>query len=70
MTFSHDIIKKRVLLVGATGMLGQRVIQHFLKDDDIELLACSVEEKYYDDTVNYVSADITKRDDIKKLLDR
>lgn len=68
MTFSHDIIKKRILLVGATGMLGQRVIQHFLKDDNIELLACSVDEKYYDDSVNYVSADITKRDEIKKVV--
>lgn len=68
MTFSHEIIKTRILIVGATGMLGQRAIKHFLKDQNVELLACSVEEKYFDDSVSYVSADITKREEIKKVV--
>jgi dTDP-4-dehydrorhamnose reductase len=68
MTFSHDIIKKRLLIVGATGMLGQRVINRFIEDEGVELLACSVEDKYFDDSVNYVQADITKREDVKRVV--
>ena len=41
--YSHDIIKKRILVFGANGMLGQRIIKFYSKQENIELLGSSVE---------------------------
>ncbi len=66
--YSHDIIKKRVLLVGANGMLGQRVIDFFTKQHNVQLLGCSVEPGPFFENADYVSCDITKREEIKKVV--
>jgi len=49
-------------------MLGQRVLLQLGRDPSVELLACAVEDKFYDDSVNYCSMDLTKRDDVKKIV--
>jgi len=66
--FSHDIIKKRILLVGANGMLGQRIVDFFSKQQVVQLLGCSVEAEPLFENADYVSCDISKRDDIKKII--
>jgi dTDP-4-dehydrorhamnose reductase len=66
--FSHDIIKKRVLVIGANGMLGQRVIHFYSKQEDIQLLGCSIEPGACYDHIDYKSCDVTKRDNIKNIV--
>ena len=66
--FSHDIIKKRILLIGANGMLGLRIVEFFSGKQSIELLCCSVEELPLFENVDYISCDISKRDEIKKII--
>jgi dTDP-4-dehydrorhamnose reductase len=66
--FSHGVIKKRILVFGANGMLGQRIISFYQKNDNIELLASCEEEECLNKGVVYVKADLTKRDDVKKII--
>jgi dTDP-4-dehydrorhamnose reductase len=66
--YSHDIIKKRILILGANGMLGQRTVRFYSSKENIELLGSSVEEAPVYDNAGYVCCDITKRDQVKKLI--
>jgi len=66
--FSHDIIKERILIFGANGMLGQRLIEFYSKQPNIQLLACSMEEEAVLDDIEYRQADITRRDEVKNLV--
>jgi dTDP-4-dehydrorhamnose reductase len=66
--FSHDIIKKRILVIGANGMLGQRVIRFYSKQENVELLGSSIEPgPVYKDT-EYVCCDLSKRECVKKVV--
>jgi len=66
--FSHEIIKKRILIVGANGMLGQRASEFYSANDNISLLGCSIEEKSLLKDLDYIRCDITKREEIKKVI--
>jgi dTDP-4-dehydrorhamnose reductase len=66
--FSHEIIKKRILLFGANGMLGQRLVEFYIKQQGIQLLACSVEDEPVFEGAEYRKIDITKRDEVKDLV--
>jgi len=66
--FSHDIIKKRLLIVGANGMLGQRVVHFYSKLPNIQLLTCSFEEKPCFNDVDYKACDLTKRESVKDIV--
>ena len=66
--FSHDIIKKRVLVVGANGMLGQRIIKFFSEHENTALLGCSIEPEAVYSNADYVCCDISKRESIKKTV--
>jgi dTDP-4-dehydrorhamnose reductase len=66
--FSHDIIKKRLLVLGANGMLGQRVIHFYQNNSNIQLLTCSFEDKPCFDNVDYKAFDLTKRDSVKDII--
>ncbi|HUX60948.1 MAG TPA: dTDP-4-dehydrorhamnose reductase [Ignavibacteriaceae bacterium] len=68
MMFSHDIIKNRILVVGANGMLGLRTIDFFSKKQNVQLLGCSIEENPLYKDVDYISCDISKRENIKKII--
>lgn len=63
-----DIVKKRIIVVGGNGMLGQRLIEFYNKLNDIELLAISVEDKSVFIDVDYIQADISNRNEIKKVI--
>jgi dTDP-4-dehydrorhamnose reductase len=49
-------------------MLGQRTVQYYLSQKNVELLATSVEERSVFDSVEYVQSDIKCRDKIKKVI--
>jgi len=66
--FSHDIIKKRIIVIGANGMLGQRIIHFYSGKENIQLLGCSVEPSPCFNNVDYKSCDISKREAIKDII--
>lgn len=68
--FSHDIIKKRILIFGANGLLGQHLVAFYSSMENIELLGCSIEEQPYfkNNTAAYSRCDITSREDVKKIV--
>jgi dTDP-4-dehydrorhamnose reductase len=68
MMFSYDIIKKRILIFGANGMLGQRLVEFYGKQPGIQLLACSAENEPVFEDVEYRTIDITKRDEVKEVV--
>ncbi|MGE5400172.1 MAG: dTDP-4-dehydrorhamnose reductase [Ignavibacteriales bacterium] len=68
MIHSHDLIKKRILVTGANGMLGQRLVNYFSKERNVELLAASVEPAHFDSNVPYVQIDLSKRDSVKNIV--
>ncbi len=66
--YSNDLIKKRILVVGANGMLGQRVINFYSQKENIELLGCSIEPSPVFNGTEYVCCDLTKRESIKRVV--
>ncbi|MEO8231638.1 MAG: dTDP-4-dehydrorhamnose reductase [Ignavibacteriota bacterium] len=66
--FSIDLIKRRILVVGANGMLGQRVIEFYSPLNDVELLAASVEDKFVFEKLAYIQCDISNRNEIKNII--
>lgn len=68
MIHSHDLIKKRILVVGANGMLGQRIIRFYKYHGNVELLAASVEPAGADSEVPYAAMDLTRRDSVKDVV--
>ncbi len=66
--FSHDIIKKRILVVGANGMLGQRVVKFYSEQDNTALLGCSIEPDAVYKNADYLCCDLSKRESIKKIV--
>lgn len=62
------LIKRRILVVGSNGMLGQRVVEFYSKLTDVELLSTSVEEDFVFDGLDYIQSDISNRTEIKKVI--
>ncbi|NWF88838.1 MAG: SDR family oxidoreductase [Ignavibacteriaceae bacterium] len=65
---SRDLIKKRILIVGANGLLGQRIIAFYQAQENVELLGCSIEEKPTFENTPYINCDITVREEIKNTI--
>jgi dTDP-4-dehydrorhamnose reductase len=65
---TNGLVKNRILITGANGMLGQRAVQFYSSRENIELLATSVEEKSVFNSVEYTQVDIKDRDNIKKII--
>lgn len=64
----NNLIKKRILVVGSNGMLGQRTISFFLKQTNFEIIGCSVEEEPVTNNYEYYCCDLTKRENVKKII--
>lgn len=64
----QDLIKKRILVTGANGMLGQRSINFYKSIENVRLLATSVEEYPVFDNIDYLSCDLSNREKIKKII--
>lgn len=66
--YSQDIIKRRIFIVGANGMLGQRTIEFYKPKKNVQLFTCSIEEKPLFSNVDYLCCNITERDKIKQAV--
>jgi dTDP-4-dehydrorhamnose reductase len=64
----NGLVKNRIIITGANGMLGQRAVEYYSSKENVELLATSVEDKSVIDSVDYISCDIKSRDRIKKVI--
>ena len=65
---STDLIKKRVLIIGSNGMLGQRLTEFFSTRQDVELMCSSNEESSLIPNTQYTQVDIAKKNSVKELI--
>lgn len=63
-----DIIKKRLLIFGANGMLGQRIVEFYSLINAFEVLGSSVEDNPFFNKAAYIRSDLTNRNEIKKIV--
>lgn len=63
-----DLIKKRILIIGSNGMLGQRLAEFYLAQENVELLCSSNEESSFIPEVHYSQIDITKKNNVRDLI--
>lgn len=63
-----DLIKKRILIIGSNGMLGQRLTEFYSIKKNIELLCASAEDYSLIDGVQYQKLDITNKNDVRELI--
>lgn len=66
--FMNDLVKKRILVTGANGMLGQRAIHFYKKNSNLAVLGTSVENDPVFCGIDYISCDLAARDKIKKVV--
>ena len=66
--YTNGLVKNRIIITGSNGMLGQRTVEFYSSNENVELLATSVEEKSVIDSVEYLECDIKSRECIKKLI--
>jgi dTDP-4-dehydrorhamnose reductase len=64
----NGLVKNRILITGSNGMLGQRAVEFYSSNENVELLATSVEDKSVINSVEYRQCDIKSRECIKKLI--
>jgi dTDP-4-dehydrorhamnose reductase len=65
---STGMIKTRILIIGSNGMLGQRLVQFYSANLNIELMCASVEENSVMPTTQYKKIDITQKQEVKDLI--
>ncbi|MBA4406826.1 dTDP-4-dehydrorhamnose reductase [bacterium] len=65
---SSDIIKRRILIIGSNGMLGQRLAYSYGSNDKVELMCASVENSSLIPGINYKQLDITQKSKVKELI--
>ncbi len=66
--YNSNIIKNRILIVGANGMLGQRTVAFYQNQSNVELLTLSIEDEPVFSGVDYLQCDITERERVKKIV--
>ena len=66
--YFRELVKNRILITGANGLLGQRAVEFYFHHKNFELLALSIESNPIVHSVDYVACDITDREAIKKII--
>jgi dTDP-4-dehydrorhamnose reductase len=64
----NGLVKDRIIVTGSNGMLGQRTVEFYSSNENVELLSTSIEEKSVINSVEYIQCDIKSRESIKKLI--
>jgi len=68
MISSKDILKKRILIIGSNGRLGQSLVKKIMRRKKTELMCSSIEEEPLITGVEYRKVDITQKHQVKKLV--
>lgn len=66
--FPSELIKKRLLITGSSGMLGQKVTEFYINKKNFELLCLAIDKYPVYDNVDYVSCDLADKDHVKKIV--
>jgi len=63
------MIKKKILVCGATGFMGRSTVKTITKRNDFEVYGTYFNSKPYNDpNVNLIKSDLTKIEDVKKVI--
>lgn len=60
--------KKRILIVGSNGMLGQRLTEYFVSQENFIVSCASAEEESFIHDVEYTQIDIANRKNVQSLI--
>jgi len=63
-----DLIKKRILIIGSNGMLGQRLTEFFQSAQNIELMCASTESESLISGANYKQLDIRQKNKVREII--
>ncbi|MDP4116734.1 MAG: dTDP-4-dehydrorhamnose reductase [Bacteroidota bacterium] len=66
--YYHQLVKKRIIIFGANGMLGQYLVNYFSRSRYYEVMASSVEETSVINYPQYIQCDITNRESVKDAI--
>ena len=64
------MVKKKILVTGANGLLGQKIIYNLKNRTDVSLLACSrgVNRLIETNGYKYIELDITNKNQVQKVI--
>ena len=62
------MIKKRIMIIGSNGLLGQRLVEYYRYNDNVELLCSSIEEYPNDEGIEYMPLNITSKNDVRAAI--
>ncbi len=62
------MIKKRILIIGSNGMLGQSLTSHYMFNKDVELMCASFENESFYDHLTYKKIDISSSKEVRNLI--
>ena len=68
MILENNLIKKRIMVLGSNGMLGQGLTQYFMFKRDVELFCASFEDNSFFPEVEYSKVDISSPREVKRLI--
>jgi dTDP-4-dehydrorhamnose reductase len=63
-----NMIKKRIMIIGSNGLLGQRLVEYYWNNDNVELFCSSVEEQSCHNNIEYIPLDITSKNDVRDAI--
>ncbi len=66
--FTADFIRRRILVFGSNGMLGQKTTDFYSTLKDVEVLGTSVEKDSFVPNLNYIQSDISNRNEVKNII--
>lgn len=65
---TDSLIKKRILIIGSNGMLGQRLTEFYSSKNKVELMTASAEDDSFFPEINYEKINLTDKKQVKKLI--
>ncbi|MGD8781417.1 MAG: dTDP-4-dehydrorhamnose reductase [Ignavibacteria bacterium] len=65
-----DLIKRRILIFGSNGMLGQRLTEKLMLDSNVELFCSSFEKDPFNKDTDYKQVDLSDKKAIKSLINQ
>ncbi|MFA3782683.1 dTDP-4-dehydrorhamnose reductase [Melioribacteraceae bacterium 4301-Me] len=68
MYLAEELIRKRIVIIGSNGLLGQHLVNFYKNNPRIELLAASASDNSCIDGVPYKKLDITNKNKVREVL--
>ncbi len=68
MIQQENLIKKRIMILGSNGMLGQGLTLYFMFKRDVELFCASAEDESLFTEIEYSKLDISSPREVKKII--